>query len=292
MKNYSKFLEKLNQDDIESYVWNSNEAIEDYLCYLNGWVSAPGKHGSDAHTVEGQAIELKTAAFTGNAENKVLCGRFTFSSPSLNIVERVKDEIIHIFGKDDITREIVYHFSISGAEFAQELERAVRAKGNATASYTFTTYKDYESFEIHSFDKKHMNKYPERWSENLIKLLVGEMEFYKKLHKEKLKGYHLLQIHKKRQRNGKLKTHFTIESKEYKLETTRAINKLHLWNPKSIYMRNSIKSFLEKTSLDVHGSYKELENVFHIKFGSTEGIPVLSSYKKIYYKHRDKANFN
>ena len=235
MNKYKNFIYELGRKQVERYIWNSTEATEDYICYLNNWISNDGVHGTDAFTQDGRHIEIKTQAFTGNSK-KALNGTFTFSAPSLNITERVKNEEIHIFGRDDLTYKIVYHFSISGAEFAPTLIDYCNTGKTAAINWNFNLYKDFKSFKIHSFDKKHMKKYPKRWSDELIKLLIGDIKYYKKFYKKELKGYELLEVHK----SSGTKTKFTVRSKKYGIETTRLMTDLKKWKPKSVRIKNAI----------------------------------------------------
>lgn len=277
---FDKYLDTITIEEMKDFIWNSTEAIEDYICVMNGWTNNKGKHGTDAYNGS-QAIEIKTQSFTGTTQKiSPLNGKFTFSQPSLETVERCVNEEIHIFGKDDLTREIVYHISISGEEFAPYLRDHVESKlknqsASSTAptmSWNYNSYKDFKSLKIHSFNREHLNAHHDRWSSEFAKFLIGDIAYYEQFFKGELSGFTVIGVDKVQKSKKKAVTVLTIVDDIYGVKTTRTLSTIKKWNPKKAFIEECVSEFLENPVIDVAATYALIEKRVLEVCGDTNGL--------------------
>ncbi len=174
------FWDTLSLEQKKTIMWDSNVFVEGSLCSMFGWVDIGGRNGHDAFCPERNIfIEIKTSSYTGNGDiPTTLSGGFTISDLSYSIAERAKGEEIHIFGKDNLTKEYVYHISISGEELYPHLIEFLDSKPkNYVYSRGYNLYKDFKSLKVHDFNLDNIQAGLYKYSSGFVKFLMGDVAY-------------------------------------------------------------------------------------------------------------------
>lgn len=171
-------INNFDTEDLLYYVWTSTDGFERIICDLEGWLPAPGKHGTDAIAPDGSHIEIKSSTYTGTVSSKgkitSLAGKFTIGMLTMDIAERLRKEEIHIYGKVDETLSLPYHIKISGAELYPILVDYINdPKSNPNFHATYNLYKDFKSLEIVKYDHDFITANREKFSDGFIYFLMG-----------------------------------------------------------------------------------------------------------------------
>ena len=286
MKNpqFDNFCNGMSLDTMKQFVWDSVDAIEEFICYDQGWQNAAGKHGTDAYDGD-QAIEIKTQSYTGKSQKLVpLNGKFTFSQPSIDTCARISNEEIHIFGKDDITREIVYHISISGKELRPYLVDHVNTKMSknsssvSTINWNYNLYENFESLVVHSFDEVHMNAHPERYTSEFIKFLIGDVAFYERFHADEINEYDVVEVVKVKKGKAMVNS-LVLKHKVYGITTTQQLSSLKKFNPLHSLRAEIVEKAIKSPVIDIEATYATIVDTMSKTAGSTEGLLTLKSFK-------------
>lgn len=247
----TEYIKSLTLKERETYLWNSVDFIEHYICHLMGWDPMDGKLGTDAWCPTRGAIEIKTSSYTGvpmagDKAPRKLAGGFTVSQLSQEIAERLRTETIFIFGKDDETKSFPYIISISGEELYQDMMKHLRSGGAATYHRSYKTYMNFESLEIHVFDLEFVKAYPEKFSDKFVAFMMGgELEYEKVFHRFPIEE-HVEIIGVNRTGSGKRQTvHYAYHHHEYNITVVRsskALNKTAIDWAKEF--ENSVKQMM------------------------------------------------